>query len=366
MSPLDSNQSAVIIGGGVGGLAAAIALREQGLQVQVFEHRTPRARGAGLVLWPNASPILDRLGVQLPAGPPLTRMRRRTDRGEPLCTIPLDRLYARMGATSRPTLHAELLEVLRARARAVGVALHLGSAAAAVTTRGDQAVAHIEGIGEIAADLLVGADGRMASVCRRYVMGANRPHYAGYVNWVGVLPPDTGLTLHPTTIEDFWGPGARFGVVPLPTGGAYWAACVRMDERAARRAPAQPPSLFARWPAPVPQVLQHTPPDRVRPIAVYDHAPARGWSRGRVVLLGDAAHAALPTSMVPPTTVPAAAPTRPPRTAAVIPVKPKSTSRTWIWSPSTAATSACPPAAIPAIPRCCAARSARPIRMAFS
>ncbi len=301
MSSVDLKDLHVAIaGGGVGGLCAAIALRRHGASVRVFERRAePATLGAGVVLWPNAMRVLAELDLAEPvgsAGGRLRAMRRLTSRGQPLGELDLRRLGQRMAAPCVPIARAALQGILLDRLASLGVEVEYGVRVRGVESGGRSARLLFDHQDPVEANLVIGADGRMASVCRAFVSGDATPLYQGYVNWIGVA---RGAAFDPGAVLDFWGVGERFGLVPLSSSAAYWAGCKALPSGLGAPAlgdRAELSRLFASWPDPIPAVLASTSNDSIRRIEVYDHDPLAQWHRGRVVLLGDAAHAALPTS----------------------------------------------------------------------
>lgn len=292
-----------ILGAGVGGLCAAIALRQRGFAVQVFERREePSSLGAGLVLWPNACHILDQLHL-LPAiariGGALTAMQRWSQDGEFLGAIDIEKLNSAMGYSSFAVTRKALQDVFMEAVQALGIEIRYGFNVKTIRAgENGQAQVFFSNTEVLEADLIIGADGRMESLARHYVSGDNRPVYQGYVNWVGLL--QTRTVIEPSDkVLDFWGVGERFGFVPVSPTQAYWAGCKAMQAGQAVAGVPDKPSLlemFKTWPDPIPAVIEQTHETDITRIEVYDHEPLSSWHRDNLCLLGDAAHAALPTS----------------------------------------------------------------------
>jgi len=181
-----------ILGAGIGGSCAAIALKRKGFDVEVFERgKQPATTGAGLILWSNASCILDHLGllreIELVGGP-IDTMQRLTQEGELLCEFDIHQIELKLGYRSFSIARKELLSILLDELKKMNVPVNYECNVANITSLNDkQAVVHFENGKQLSADMVVGADGRMNSIARRYVVGNNTPVYQGYINWVGFL-----------------------------------------------------------------------------------------------------------------------------------------------------------------------------------
>jgi 2-polyprenyl-6-methoxyphenol hydroxylase-like FAD-dependent oxidoreductase len=287
---------AVVVGGGIGGLAAARGLGLAGWSVQVLEAADAlEPLGAGISLWPNAVRALADLGVELPpstagsarAGGILTSDGRLLSRTDPE-HFP-ERYGAPLVAIHRARLQEALLGSLPPGTVQTGARVtDVAEAADSVLVR--------HSLGEHSADLVVLADG-VHSRTRRLVAGDRpRPVYAGYTAWRAVTGP--GVDLHGSVgATESWGRGERFGVVPLADGRTYWFATANTAEggRSAEGEHAEVLRRFSGWHDPVPGVLRATDPDAVLRHDVYELRPhPRSYARGRMVLLGDAAHAMSP------------------------------------------------------------------------
>jgi len=292
-----------ILGGGVAGLSSAIALKQEGFDVSVYErHASPSAMGAGIVVWPNAAYVLDRLGVldeiEAVSGRP-TQMRRISSIGEDLGAVDIELINRRMGYPSLSVLRSDLQYILSSRLESLGISIHYAHKVARLETRSSrEAQVFFQNGTTISADVIIGADGRMASCSRQYVNGESSPVYQGFVNWIGVYESEVDV-FEEIAIADYWGVGERFGIVPVSKRKAYWAggaarAEIGLRTSADNRDELQ--SVFSCWPRAVQRVIEGTPSERINKIYVHDHNPMATWHNRNVIVIGDAAHAPLPTS----------------------------------------------------------------------
>jgi 2-polyprenyl-6-methoxyphenol hydroxylase-like FAD-dependent oxidoreductase len=280
---------AVIVGAGIGGLAAALALHRTGWQVTVLERASELGPvGAGLTLWPNAMRVLDELGigdavrarsVQLGANgvlrePSGRQVLRASDESRNASEVNDVR------ALHRADLHAVLVGALPADLVRTGVA---------VTGIDESGV--VAGDEHIAADLVVAADG-VDSVVRRALWPDRAVRYAGYTAWRGVTKPGV-VTV--SGVGETWGRGSRFGIVQLGGDRVYWFA-VANAPRDVRYADewGEVRKRFGSWHDPIPALLDATPRDGVLHHDILDLEPLPSFVHGRVALLGDAAHAMTP------------------------------------------------------------------------
>ncbi|MBG0872214.1 FAD-dependent monooxygenase [Burkholderia cenocepacia] len=292
-----------ILGAGVAGMSTALALAGRGHEIRLYERRPAESTmGAGVVLWPNAGFVLTQLGL-LPdiveAGGRLHAMRRIDRHGTLLKATEIGALDRRMGFPTVSILRRDLQAVLTRHLAARGIEVRFGHGATAIDTGADgRAVVRFDNGTTIAPDLVIGADGRMNSVARRHVVGDNTPVYQGFVNWIGVAQSNAPL-VDEVSIFDYWGTRERFGIVALDRHRVYWAAAWPEADRC-DTAEDDPRGMlerrFAPWPAPVTDVIRATPADTLTKIRVHDLDPVDAWHRGNVLLIGDAAHAPLPTS----------------------------------------------------------------------
>jgi 2-polyprenyl-6-methoxyphenol hydroxylase-like FAD-dependent oxidoreductase len=283
---------AAIVGGGIGGLATAIALTGRGWQVRLFE-RAPAFTevGAGISLWANAMRALDAIGVgarlaelgleELTGG-----LRYRTGRW--LSRPDGAEMARRYGPVT--ILHrADLLNAL-CNAVPAGV-LSPGDAVDSVAqTASSVTVGH--GGDTYEADLLVAADGLRSTVRPLVWPNAAGPRYAGYTAWRTVTPRPEGCD----TGGETWGDGTRFGFAVVPGDRMYWYATANAPEGATSPDGelAELARRFGSWHEPIPSLLAAASAVPVLRHDIYELSDQDTFVSGRVALLGDAAHAMTP------------------------------------------------------------------------
>ncbi|MEE1755491.1 FAD-dependent monooxygenase [Streptomyces sp. SP18CS02] len=289
---------AVVVGSGIGGLTAAVALHRTGWHVTVLERAGELLPvGAGIGLAPNALRALDVIGLgdeiralaawqgdgglRTPGGRWLARTdaRAAADRfGDPLVLVHRATLIDALAAGLPPD------------------ALRTGSAA----TLTDPGVAHGRRAvvttpdGDIEADLVIGADGIGSAVRRALFPSRPGPEYAGLTSWRMVVPaPRKPFPPHET-----WGRGALWGTQPLKDGRvyAYAAAAAPEGDRSPDGERAELLRRFGNWHDPVPAILAACGEDRILRHDIHHlTTPLPAFHQGRAVLLGDAAHPMAPT-----------------------------------------------------------------------
>ena len=291
-----------IIGGGIGGLTAAVALRRRGVEALVFEQASALGDiGAGIQLGPNAVKTYRALGMEEAiaaigfeseyqtirswrSGRIISRQRRK------------DVLRERFGAPHYTLHRADLLEVL---GRAVPPQnLHLGARCIGIELTERTAVARFSDGRAVEADLVVGADG-IHSVVRTTLFGVEAPRFTGCVCWRGLVP----IELVPKDIvtEDgtaWWGPHGHIVHYLVRRGElvnfvAHYDSDAWTEESWTRECDrAELLETYAKWNPALLRLIACG--ERYFRWALYDREPLDRWSRGRATLLGDSAHAMLP------------------------------------------------------------------------
>lgn len=291
------NRKIFIIGGGIGGLATAIALEKAGFKPTVFE-RAERLRevGAGLTLWSNAVKVLRWLGLEeqiLAQSSEVKSMVTVDHRGGRLTETDLDLISQRAGAPSICVGRPELLRILVQSFDSSRVLL----GHACVGFRQDASGVEVEfanGKRE-KCDLLIGADG-IHSVIRAGLNGESPPRYAGYACWRGIANVKT-YPVSESAVFFLLGSGSQIGLFPCGEEKIYWFAtrnCARNEAEAPKESKDEILGFFREWHHRVNDVIEATPETEIVKNAIIDRPPCHTWAKGRVALLGDAVHATTP------------------------------------------------------------------------
>jgi salicylate hydroxylase len=296
----------LIVGGGIGGLTAALCLARDGHKVHVFEQMSDfQAIGAGIQLSPNASRVLHDLGLQeairAQAFLPQATQFRQWRSGRVIAETPLGTTaFERYGAPYYHIHRGDLLQLLVAVARQQGnIELHTGACVTGVT-QDDTGVSLRVGDIQHMGDMLVGADG-IHSVIRAALWGDEHPRFTGHVAWRALVPTER---LPPSLIRPmstaWWGPGKHFVHYYVRRGEFVNCVCVVEKPGWALESWTQAGDLaelkadFTGWHGDIQLLIDQAAPDSLYKWALYDRAPMTRWGQGRVSLLGDACHPTLP------------------------------------------------------------------------
>ncbi|WP_066303673.1 FAD-dependent monooxygenase [Bacillus sp. FJAT-29814] len=286
-----------IIGGGIGGICTAFALQQRGHDVTLYEGAaTFQSQGAGLGVGANAMKALDKLGLKeqmMEHSQILRKMIILSDKGKPITETDSLMVSERFG-TDNVTIHrADLLLVLR-NALKPGTIVFNKRCVDFVQEQDGVTISFEDGE-TVRSDAVVAADG-INSLFRRNLVPDSKPRYAGYTCWRAVIT-DPAIVIDNLVATETWGPSGRYGIVPLAGGKIYWFACVKAkarDQRIAKYGIKDLLSIFKGYHRPIPQILHATDEKSLIHNDILDIKPIQQFAFGRIVLLGDAAHATTP------------------------------------------------------------------------
>jgi 2-polyprenyl-6-methoxyphenol hydroxylase-like FAD-dependent oxidoreductase len=283
----------LIVGAGIGGVTAGIALRAKGIDVEIYEAAAQqRSPGTALGLASNAAKVLRALGIDLAAadcGQALECFELRTAVGKLIRSLPVRAITGELGD---PIVSIHRNDVMRILQKAAGdlpvlygaevVDFKIGGGGVSVTCA-DGRRAH--------ADVLIGADG-IRSVVRAKLSGEFQPTEYGYVCWLA-----TTSFSHPRMVRGYcghyWGRGQRFGLIDIGKGTAYWWGTKNMPAARAREwdvGKAEILATFANWAPEVTAAITQTPAHVIVSVPAQDRPFLDRWGSGPVSLIGDAAH----------------------------------------------------------------------------
>jgi 2-polyprenyl-6-methoxyphenol hydroxylase-like FAD-dependent oxidoreductase len=273
-----------IIGGGIGGLTAALALQQYGFQAEVFEQAPELLEvGAAIAIWSNAMRVLERLQLDkeiLEHGGVVKELCWMDQNG-----FLLNRVRISDDATPAVALHrSDLQRTLRQALPQSSI--HLGHSIVNYKQQSDKMIATFANGNSVEADFLIGADGVHSRVRKQFI-NDGEPISRGYTIWRGTspitpaaIPPDTGIELY--------GRGKRFGIGPVGLGRTGWWASGNADQADKLH------DLFVGWYGPVMELIEATPAGSILKTTATDREPNKKWGAGRMTLLGDAIHPTTP------------------------------------------------------------------------
>jgi 2-polyprenyl-6-methoxyphenol hydroxylase-like FAD-dependent oxidoreductase len=278
----------IIIGGGIGGLAAAVALRQVGIEALVLERSEVIGEvGAGLSLWSNALKELREIGVEnsvLAAASIIERNSVRAPSGRLIAVNEFVELSRAAGASCVCVHRATLQRILRGQ-----LPPNVVQTGKRCVGFNDSAVM-LENGESLEADVVVGADG-ISSVIRAGLHGEAPPRYSGCTCWRGILRREGVLPERSAILSA--GGGKQFGVWPCGTGQFYWFL-TRNAPPGTVMSKHEITDLCRGWASPIPDIIEATPKTAIIQNDIVDRLPLRWWGRGFTTLLGDAAHATTP------------------------------------------------------------------------
>lgn len=289
----------VIIGAGVGGLSAGIALKKYGHNVKVYEQvEVMLPVGAAISIWSNGVKCLNYLGLNKQVaklGGTMDYMAYVDGQTNDVMTqFSLAPLIDEVGQRPYPVSRAELQYMLLDEFGPEDVAL--GVRLLSIHDHGDSIEMEFSDGSKQSADLLIGADGTH-SLTREYVLGQKvQRRYAGYVNWNGLVEIDEAIA-PANQWTTFVGEGKRVSVMPIAGNRFYFFFDVPLalglgNDRAAYKTLLK--QYFQGWCEPVQKLIDKIDEKTTNRVEIHDIEPFYQWYKGRCVILGDAAHSTTP------------------------------------------------------------------------
>ncbi|WP_020601615.1 FAD-dependent monooxygenase [Spirosoma spitsbergense] len=292
---MNTQPAFAILGGGIAGLTTAIALQRIGIRATLFE-AAPDVKpvGAGLALAANAIQAFQRLGMAdrvIASGRQLDAFSILDEWGKAITRSDSRAISQRYGvnnfAIHRAELHRVLLESIDSDI------VQTGKRAVRIVQEPDSVTIFFDDETSYQTPYLLVADG-IHSLIRQQLVPKSVPRYAGYTCWRAVVR-QPGSILHEAT--ETWGSRGRVGIVPLANEQVYWFACVNAPAQHKPMRQLTPYDLadrFKHYHAPIPELLAQTPGENLLWNDIIDLKPLSRYAFGRVLLLGDAAHATTP------------------------------------------------------------------------
>lgn len=289
----------VIIGAGMGGLTTGIALKKFGHQVTIYEQAEQILPiGAAISLWSNGVKCLNYLGLSNQVAKLGGHMNDLAYidglTGEVMTQFSLAPLIEEVGQRPYPVSRADLQQMLMDEFGHQHI--HLGKKMVGISDQGAQATVHFQDGSVVYADLVIGADGTH-SMTRQYVLGTQvERRYAGYVNWNGLVNicEDLAAAEQWTT---FVGEGKRVSLMPVADGRFYFFFDVPLTvglENDRSQYTSLLKEYFKGWCPQVQSLIDRIDVQKTNRVEIHDIEPFEQFYKGRVVILGDAAHSTTP------------------------------------------------------------------------
>jgi 2-polyprenyl-6-methoxyphenol hydroxylase-like FAD-dependent oxidoreductase len=298
----------LIVGGGIAGPALALFLAKAGLSAAVYEaHGASDGVGGGLGLAPNGMNVIAALGLadRLKArGNPANRMDFRDERGRLLAELSIDQ--KRYGQSQMSMMRSDVYAVLKEAMQAMGMAVHHGKRLERIEQRSASVIAHFADGTEAEGDLLVGADGIHSRTRSLIMPDAPEPEFVSITGIGGAIALDEIPEFAPGDARRFtftFGPEGFFGHCGGSAGEAMWwtnlprsqpYSTEELRSLSADVLRRQLQERFGQYYQPIPALIRRT--RDIMALNIFDIQSLPRWHHGRVLLIGDAAHAVSPNA----------------------------------------------------------------------
>lgn len=276
-----------IIGGGIAGLTFARSLSDKEFDIHIFEKKDSFGEiGAAISVFPNALCVMEELGLLekiLASSGKMTTVYLKTNSGKVLSKSQPKGDYPVI-CIHRADLHHILLDNVKAK-------LYKDFSLTKIDQLDNGKVELTFDNGEVKIfDAVIGADG-IHSMVRQHVINDGLPIFRGYNIWRGVVKTDFDIGYGSET----YGSGKRVGIVPIKDGVYGWWATYNedfMQDDNPEGTKIKLKRLFGDWHDPIPEFLENT--DNILKNSLIDRVPTKGWTKGNITLIGDAAHPTTP------------------------------------------------------------------------
>jgi 2-polyprenyl-6-methoxyphenol hydroxylase-like FAD-dependent oxidoreductase len=292
-----------IIGAGIAGLTTGIALRQIGITATIFESAPEiREAGAGIALSANAMRVFGHLGIAeaiLTHGQQLSWLTIRNPKGKVLSRAD-SRKTSRQFGTDNFTIHRGALQQELLKQNTGNTIVTNKTVVDCFQNDDSVRLLFSDGTTHLT-DYVIVADGIHSPIRQKLVPGSV-PRYSGYTCWRGITDRLPGSATGPGPDLDMessetWGRKGRFGIVPLAGNKLYWFAVVNAEKNDPLMQQVTTEWLlnhFAGYHSPIPEILQQTKNEQLIWSDISDLEPIAGYAYGRLLLIGDAAHATTP------------------------------------------------------------------------
>lgn len=283
-----------IIGAGIGGLTTAIALQGKGVKVRIYEQTDAlKPVGAGILLANNAMQVYQKLGLKPQIeklGNPISLMNITTKDLNVLSRADLSHFETRYHCQNIAIHRAFLQQIMTEHLPPNS--LNFGYKLAEIETYENKNLLRFENGKEITSSITLGADG-LNSTVRKQLFPNTKIRRAHQICWRGVVPislPQKFLG----ELNEAWGHGDRFGFVQIAPGKVYWYALKSFNQKTYAYSIERLSDYFSNYHEIIKNIIRQTPTETIHTATIEDLKSIKSWFKGKVCLMGDAAHATTP------------------------------------------------------------------------
>ncbi len=287
----------IILGGGIGGLTTAIALKNSGINCEVYEAAEKFSPvGAGLSIAINAWKALEYLEIDKAVaqkGYKYDFGKMLSTKGKTLQLIEMSKMREKFSSNAVTIHRHDLHEIL---ATTIGTTpVYFNKRCEKIEQSGNQVHLYFSDGTTTTTDYLIAADG-IHSAVRTHLLPDSKERYSGQTCWRGICNTEIA-DLDYSVLSETWGLGKRIGIVPLSKKTVYWFAVVdakKPENHWAKKTPEELADMFKDFHKPVSEIIRNTSTDSIFWNNLNDLKPIKKFAFGNILLLGDAAHATTP------------------------------------------------------------------------